>query len=253
MPISEIVKNIAAELEKKLKRRGIRSSDMLTLVLYRNLLIHVPEGVYEPSHDTLYLLSKLILKRGETMLDLGSGSGIVALARANRARWVTGVDIDNASVSCARSNARLYGITNATFLKSSWFDRLKGQKFDLIVANLPQYPKPPGDIDCDYIDRAVNAGEDGRKHLDEIIAAAPAHLNPYGRIQINQSQFADIGKTVTLLRKKGLRPVITARRYEPTGRTSRERLWYFKKLGHRIRYKNGMPQNLWCIITAWKD
>lgn len=248
------MKNLAADLKKKLKKKGIMDkNDMLSLTLYKNILIEVPEGVYGPSYDTRYLLSKLELRIGETMLDLGSGSGIVALAMADKAQWVTGVDIDNASVSCARSNAKLNGIRNATFLKSSWFKRLEGKKFDLIVANLPQYPKPPGDICGDYIDRTVNAGSDGRKYLDEIIAEAPGHLNARGRLQINQSQFADIRKTISMLRKSGLRPEITARKYEPMGRTSRERLWYFRKLGHKIRYKNGVPQNLWCIITAWKD
>ncbi len=243
----------ASVLNRTLTRAGIGVEGMTSLILYRDILINVADGVYSPGHDTLYLLSKLIFRNGETMLDLGSGSGIVALAMAEKAKHVTGVDIDAKSVSCARANARLNNIRNATFARGSWFRQLGNRKFDLIVANLPQYPKPPGDIDGDYVDRTVNAGSDGRKHLDEIIVAAPSHLSSGGRMQINQSQFADIGKTISMLRERNLRTVITARRYEPMGRTSRERLGYFKKLGHNVTYKAGIPQNLWCIITAWKD
>ncbi|MCI0594204.1 peptide chain release factor N(5)-glutamine methyltransferase, partial [Chromohalobacter sp.] len=106
------------------------------------LCLRVGESTLIPRPDTECLVETLLAKmphRAGTALDLGTGTGAIALALATeRPAWhVTGVDREQAAVALAEDNARRLGATNATFLVSDWFAALEGMTFDAIAANPP--------------------------------------------------------------------------------------------------------------------
>ena len=120
------------------------------------------------------------------VLDLGTGTGAIALALASdRPAWqVTAVDRINEAVALAERNRQRLGLGNVQILKSHWFSHLAGQRFDLILSNPPyiraQDPHlAEGDVRFEP-SSALVAGNDGLDDLRAIAAQAPEHLLPGG-------------------------------------------------------------------------
>lgn len=136
------------------------------------------------------LLVELALVRGAAraadVLDLGTGSGAIALALAiERPAWrVLGVDRDPAAVHLARRNAGRLGLGNVAFETGDWFAGLEGRRFDLVVANPPYIAEDDPCLAAPGVCReprhALVAGTDGLDALRRIVAAAPQHLSSDG-------------------------------------------------------------------------
>ncbi|MGM0702611.1 MAG: peptide chain release factor N(5)-glutamine methyltransferase [Pseudomonadota bacterium] len=116
------------------------------------------------------------------LLDLGTGTGAIALAFASeRPDWsVVGIDHQTEAVALARRNAERLAIGNAAFLVSDWFTALVGERFDVIVANPPYVAADDphlvhGDVRFEPVSALV-AGSDGLDDLRYIVAAARDHL-----------------------------------------------------------------------------
>lgn len=175
---------------------------------YYGIKLRLHPQVYEPAEDTFLLAENLAVKEGEVALDVGTGTGLIALLMARKARFVLGVDINPLAVELARENARLNGIKNVEFRLSDLFERVE-EKFDAITFNAPYLPGEPEEP----IDLALVGGKTGREVLDRFIKEVPEYLNPGGVVQIVQSSITGVEKTLKLLEKAGLRGKITARRH----------------------------------------
>jgi len=118
------------------------------------------------------------------ILDLGAGSGAVALAIASElpTAVVTGVDASAAALETARRNARDSGLERVRFLQGDWYGPCAGRRFDAIVSNPPYLaasdPHLPA-LSHEPV-AALVAGPTGLEALQRIISGAPAHLLPGG-------------------------------------------------------------------------
>ena len=127
-------------------------------------------------------LARLPADREARVLDLGTGSGAVALAiaAARRTARVVGTDISAAALALAAQNAARLGIGNVSFRASDWFATLGSERFDLIAGNPPYVAA--GDPHLNEGDlrheppKALTPGADGLNAIRAIVAAAPAHL-----------------------------------------------------------------------------
>ncbi|ASJ08429.1 protoporphyrinogen oxidase [Thermococcus siculi] len=176
--------------------------------IYYGLDIKLHPQVYEPAEDTFLLAENLAVKEGDAALDVGTGTGIIALLMARRARKVLGVDINPIAVELARENARINGIENVEFRVSDLFENVSG-KFDVITFNAPYLPGEPEEP----IDLALVGGETGREVLDRFIYEVPDYLKPGGTAQIVQSSITGVEETLKRLEKAGLTAKIAAKRH----------------------------------------
>ena len=159
---------------------------------FRGRVFQVSPAVLIPRPETEVLIDLALEKlRGLTVpkvLDLGTGSGVVAISLALEcpAAEVLAVDLSKEAISVARNNAGRLGAKLA-FCASDWFAELAGQRFDLIVSNPPYVAEGDPHLSRDGLpfepQMALSDGEAGGNGLAcirRIVAAAPAHLTAGG-------------------------------------------------------------------------
>ena len=143
-----------------------------------------------PRPDTEILvesaLAKIRTDIPSNVLDLGTGSGAIALAIASQSPWakITAVDFSEEALHVAQENAATLNLNHVTFKQSTWFSEIGHQQFDLIVSNPPYIAKDDvhlqqGDLRFEPI-TALASGADGLDDIRVIVAHAPQHLNQNG-------------------------------------------------------------------------
>lgn len=154
-----------------------------------SLPLAVGPAVLVPRPETELVVERtLALEHGAPLrvLDLGTGSGAIALALAHeRPAWqVTAIDVSAAALALARANGATLGMARVRFLEGSWFDPVAGERFDLIVSNPPYIgADDPAlkDATLRHEPRAaLSPGTDALAALREIVTGAPACLEPGG-------------------------------------------------------------------------
>ena len=154
---------------------------------FMGLSFRVAPGVLIPRQDTEILCEEALsrMKPGARVLDIGTGSGALAvsLARLGTGAQVTAVDVSDIALSIARDNAQRLG-AQVRFLRSDCFDAVAGETFDLIVSNPPYISREEmetlmPEVRCEP-ELALAGGEDGLDFYRRIAREAPAHLNEGG-------------------------------------------------------------------------
>ena len=180
----------ASQLERfqaALARR--RAGEPVAYILGRqgfwSLDLDVASHTLIPRPDTELLVETALALLPATplqVLDLGTGTGAIALALAcERPAWqVTGVDRVAEAVALAQGNGTRLQLANARFAESCWFSALAGQRFQLIVSNPPYIAAADphlsqGDVRFEP-SSALVAGVDGLDDIRLIIEQAPEHL-----------------------------------------------------------------------------
>lgn len=160
-----------------------------------SLMLAVNESTLIPRHDTEILVETalaLCKKEQARVMDLGTGSGAIALALAvENPQWqIDAVDIQQDAVELAQLNAKQLGITNVNIYQSDWFASVPAvmssqeNGFDMIVSNPPYI-----DADDPHLARgdlryephtALIAGDNGYADLFAIVCDAVSYLRNDG-------------------------------------------------------------------------
>ncbi|MGV0241382.1 peptide chain release factor N(5)-glutamine methyltransferase [Klebsiella aerogenes] len=212
-----------AELEALLARRA-NGEPVAHLVGQRefwSLPLFVSPATLIPRPDTECLVEQALVRLPQTacrILDLGTGTGAIALALASERAdcKVTAVDFMPDAAALAARNAAHLALNNVTVLQSDWFSALKGQKFAMIVSNPPYIDETDphlaeGDVRFEP-KTALVAADQGLADLAHIIREGRQYLlpNAYMLLEHGWKQ----GEAVrALFNETGYRDVETCRDY----------------------------------------
>lgn len=178
------------------------------------LQLQVDPRVLVPRPDTETLVNWALEKVDAAnnkvrVLDLGTGSGAIALAIAAQRplAFVSATDASEAALAVACGNAQRLGLS-VQFHAGSWLDAVPGQRFDLIVTNPPYIAD--GDPHLEALTHepltALTAGPDGLDDIRNIIANAPQTLLPGGWLMIEHG-FNQAAAVRALLQHSGFEQV----------------------------------------------
>lgn len=201
--------------------------DGVLLFAYRDCVFRVPEAVQPPKAGSRFFCRHLHVRAGERMLEIGAGFGLAAVLAAKAGALVVATDVVDDAVHAIRTNAALNGVAIDGRV-GDCYAPVTGERFDLICTNPPQMPTPPGRERLDAAAAADNGGRDGWEILDRVIAGAPAHLRPGGRIVFTIFDFLGRKTAFAKLEAAGFLPAVLGTETQAFPRIGYERLEHLR-------------------------
>ena len=135
------------------------------------------DGVYPPKEDS-YLLFDSIEPKGGRFLEIGTGTGFVAIGAAMHGCDVYATDISDKAIKCAKMNAKLNGV-HINLINADLFNGIKG-KFDIIAFNPPYLPE--SGIEYGEIKRALESKNGGSALIRRFLSDVNHYLTENGRV-----------------------------------------------------------------------
>jgi release factor glutamine methyltransferase len=187
---------------------------------FYSLEFQVTPAVLIPRSETELLvewaLERVPRERTCRVLDLGTGSGCVAIAIAKERPLaeVIASDVSLDAIAVARANVKRHAVANVQVVQSDWFGALTGLRFEVILANPPYVAT--GDPHLEQGDLrfepplALTAGEDGLACIRAIVAAAPGHMKSDAFVAIEHG-YDQASECRDLLMRSGFVSVCTRR------------------------------------------
>lgn len=184
------------------RRWALRHARRERAYRYAGLRLRIPPGVFHPG---LYFSTPIFLKflknvdfHGKTALDLGTGSGLLALFAAGRGALVTALDLNPRAVAAARQNADNNGLA-LQVIESDLFAALPaGAAFDFILVNPPYYPRRPRDA----AEAAFFAGEN-LEYFERFFAQLRAFVDPKTKTWLILSEDCDWARIWAIATQSG--------------------------------------------------
>lgn len=186
---------------------------------FYDLILKITPDVLIPRPETELLvetaLSNIALDRCSRVLDLGTGSGAIALtiAKHRPLAQVTAVDLSSRALAVAHENAQAHAVDNVTFVQGDWYSNLPaGETFDVIVANPPYIAEgdphlAQGDLRFEP-DLALVAKHNGWDCIRQIITHAAGYLHRDGWLLLEHG-YDQAGTCRELLEQAGFASIFS--------------------------------------------
>ena len=168
-----------------------------------DFIINTDDNVYIPAEDSYMLADNLEITEGQSVLEIGTGSGIVAMYASRLTDNITVTDINFDACELARKNFEANNIENIEILFGNLFEPVENRKFDVILFNTPYLPTEEGEVLDDTLNYAFDGGLNGRKVIDLFLNEVGNHLNDGGIVQLIQSSLSGNEETLEKLDKLG--------------------------------------------------
>ena len=105
-----------------------------------DFIINTHDNVYVPAEDSYLLADNLQINEGQSVLEIGTGTGIVAMYASKLTNDITVTDINFDACELAKTNFKLNKINNIEILFGNLFEPVGNRKFDVILFNTPYLP-----------------------------------------------------------------------------------------------------------------
>jgi release factor glutamine methyltransferase len=172
---------------------------------YQGLTIVVEPDVYNPAEDTFLLLDHVHPRPGETVLELGTGCGLIALACAKAGAHVVASDVNpNAIRNCRLNLERNLPLLPRplSIREGDLFSIVQpGERFNVVVFNPPYVPVPQGESLGRWLDLATSGGPDGLQVTARFLRGLARFLAPRGRAYTIISSRSPSSKVNALLKE----------------------------------------------------
>ena len=209
---SAAVKRFSTTIERRTKGAplayitGEKEFWSMTLMVTRDTLVPRPET------ETLVdqVLVRIPKREAMQVLDLGTGSGAIALAIAKERPIcdVTATDFSAAALAVAKENARQHSLPNIEFLLGDWLEPVAGQMFDVIATNPPYVPSEDPDLERLQHEplTALASGADGLDAIRRIAVDPTTEIKPGGSLLIEHGD-EQHGAVAEILQKAGWKEI----------------------------------------------
>ncbi|MEO6117483.1 MAG: peptide chain release factor N(5)-glutamine methyltransferase [Methylotenera sp.] len=181
-----------------------------------DLMVTPDTLIPRPDTETLVeaALAKIPNNTNYSILDLGTGTGAIALAIAKHRPQanIVAVDASKTALEVALQNAQNLHLLNVEFVLSDWFDKLDGERFDVIISNPPYIEQDDehlaqGDLRFEPIS-ALASGIDGLDDIRQIIDVCLIHLKPQGWLMLEHG-YQQAESVSNLMAEHGLVDIAT--------------------------------------------
>ena len=220
-PEKGVARDCARDFEKLLaqRREGVPVAYLTGEREFWSLQLAVSDATLIPRPETETLVSwalELALPNAASVLDLGTGSGAIALALASeRSHWrVTALDVSQEALQVARGNAVRTRLTSVHFVQSDWYQAVIGQRFNALLANPPYIDGDDphlalGDVRFEPRSALVSSNS-GLEDLGRLVAGASDHLLDGGWLLLEHG-FEQANAVCAMLHDAGFSQVSTRR------------------------------------------
>ena len=153
-----------------------------------------------PETETLveFILTNFTHRENMKLLDMGTGTGAIAITIANeKPEWqIVASDVSKEALKLARQNSEQHHTSNISFIQSDWFENITAVDFDIIVSNPPYVASDDphlqqGDVRFEPLS-ALTSGIAGMDDIEHLCSHAAGHLNNNGWLIVehgyNQAQ-----------------------------------------------------------------
>ena len=220
-PEKGVARDCARDFEKLLaqRREGVPVAYLTGEREFWSLQLAVSDATLIPRPETETLVSwalELALPNAASVLDLGTGSGAIALALASeRSHWrVTALDVSQEALQVARGNAVRTRLTSVHFVQSDWYQAVTGQRFNALLANPPYIDGDDphlalGDVRFEPRSALVSS-DSGLEDLGRLVTGAPDQLLDGGWLLLEHG-FEQANAVCAMLHDAGFSQVSTRR------------------------------------------
>ena len=192
-----------------------------------SMSLKITPAVLVPRPETETLVERALALLGadqqRSILDLGTGSGAIALAIASERphAQVTGADISPAALGVARENAGALALRQVNWRQGSWFEAVPGERFDMVVSNPPYVAAGDPALAALAAEPALalTSGPTGLEALTAIVEQAASHLEPGGHLLLEHGS-SQAHEVARLLERHGFRDVCSYHDYSGSPRVT---------------------------------
>jgi len=186
--------------------------------LGKRFVFELHPEVAKPNAYSFFLLDHVQIRRGGSVLDIGTGIGFLAIVIAGtyEVGRVIATDINPFATEISYRNAVLNDLQHKLDIRQgSFFEPIEGERFDLILSQPRQTPTPARIAETErrskpYFFLNTSGGVDGLEFIGPVIVNACKHLNGGGRLQLVVVDYLGTNKLLDMMSSYGLVPEVSA-------------------------------------------